>query len=100
MTLASTTTTSGSQQTHFGPSRYLWALLTGLFVVIQMTVIVTLGTNKPGPALVSLGDLVFNLFCLLLVLLAAHRSSNLPRYFWHVTAVSVAFFCLAALCNI
>jgi len=100
MTLASTTTTSGSQQTLFGPSRYLWALLTGLFVVIQMTVIVTLGTNKPGPALVSLGDLVFNLFCLLLVLLAARRSSNLPRYFWHVTAVSVAFFCLAALCNI
>src|SRR5262249_46289707 len=69
-------------------------------VVVQMTVVVTLGTNKPGPALVSSGDLVFNLLCLFLAVRASRRSNHLPRYFWHVTAVSVSLFCLAALCNI
>ena len=64
-----------------------------------MIVVFSLGTKRPGPPLVSLGDLLFNLLCLFLVMRAARKSSNLARYFWYVTALSISLFCVAALCN-
>jgi len=65
----------------------------------QMAVVFSWGTSKPGPSLVTLGDLLLNALCLYLVLEAARRSANLPRYFWYVTALSVSLFCVATLFN-
>jgi len=80
-------------------SRNFWIPLVALMALAQMIVVFSLGTKRPGPPLVSLGDLLFNLLCLFLVMRAARKSSNLARYFWYVTALSISLFCVAALCN-
>jgi len=80
-------------------SRNFWIPLAVLMSLAQMAVVFHWGTQKPGPPLVSLGDLFLNLLCLYLVLRAARKSVNLPRYFWYVTALSISFFCIAALSN-
>ena len=99
MSSAHTTTPSSSSPLASSLSRNFWIPLVALMTLAQMAVVFSWGTNKPGPALVCLGDLLFNCLCLYLVLRAAHRSTNLPRYFWYVTALSVSLFCVATLCN-
>jgi len=77
-----------------------WIPLAVLLTAVQMAVVFHWGIQRPGPAFVVLNDLLFSLLCLFLVLQAARRSVNLPRYFWYVVAFSVLLFCFAALCNL
>ena len=100
MTSPSISPDSGLRPPLLRPSKHLWVFVATLLTVIQMTVVFTLGTRRPGPALVVLGDLLFNLLCLFVVVRAARASSQLPRYFWYVTAISISFFCVAVLCNL
>src|SRR5882724_9982834 len=79
--------------------RNFWIPLVVFLTAGQMAVVFSLGTRRPGPALVGFGDLLFNLSCLLLVVRAARKSVHLARYFWYVTALSISLFCVAALCN-
>ncbi len=84
------------------PSRFaknLWILPVFLLCIAQMAVVFTWGTRMPGPPLVNMGDLLFNLLCLYLVLQAARRSTHLARYFYYVTAVSLVLFGVAAFLN-
>ena len=95
-----TTTRSSSGWLASFLSKNFWIPLVALMTLAQVGVVFSLGTKRPGPPLVSLGDLLFNLLCLFLVMRAARRSTNLPRYFWYVTALSISLFCVATLCNI
>jgi len=81
-------------------SKNFWIPLLVLLTAGQMAVVFSFGTQKPGPALVGLGDLLFNLLCLALVIRAARKSVHLARYFWCVAALSFSLFCVAVLCNI
>src|SRR5262249_9165784 len=49
---------------------------------------------------IILNDLLLNLLAIILILRAARRSTNLPRYFFYVGALCGSIFCVAALCNI
>ncbi len=100
MTPSSRTPDGATKPSLLRSSRHLWVLIAAMFTVMQMTVVFTLGTRRPGPPLVVLGDLLFNLLCLFLVVRAARASSQLPKYFWYVTALSVSFFCVGVLCNL
>src|SRR5439155_1106569 len=81
-------------------SRNFWIPLLVLLTAAQMAVVFSLGTRRPGPALVGFGDLLFNLLCLALVVRAARKSVHLARYFWYVAAFSFSFFCVAVICNL
>jgi two-component system, cell cycle sensor histidine kinase and response regulator CckA len=84
------------------PSRFaknLWILPVSLLCIAQMAVVFTWGTRMPGPPLVNMGDLLFNLLCLYLVLQAARRSTHLARYFYYVAAVSLVLFGVATFLN-
>jgi len=95
-----TTTSTSSGRLASSLSKHFWIPLVVLMSFAQIAVIFSMGTKRPGPALVSLGDLLFNLLCLFLVARAARKSHNLARYFWYVAALSVSLFCLATFGNI
>jgi len=81
-------------------SKNFWIPVVVLLTVAQVALVLSVGTHKPGPALSCLGDLLFNLLCLVLVVRAARKSTHLARYFWYVAALSVSVFCVGVLCNI
>src|SRR5215467_9552581 len=94
------TTTHSSAPTSASPlGKYFWVLPTALLAVCQMFVVFRWGTNAPGPALVNIVDLLFNLYCLLLAVRAARRSTCLSRYFWYVAAFSLLLFSVASFIN-
>ena len=99
MTSEHTTTLGGLPQPPSRFARNLWILPVVLLCIAQMAVVFTWGTKMPGPALVNVGDFLFNLLCLYLVLKAARRSTHLARYFCYVTAVSLVLFSTAAFIN-
>src|SRR5438128_1091128 len=100
MSSAHTTTPSSPGRLASSLTKNFWIPLVALMTLAQVTVVFSLGTKRPGPPLVSLGDLLFNLLCFFLVMRAARKSANLARYFWYVTALSISLFCVAALSNI
>jgi two-component system, cell cycle sensor histidine kinase and response regulator CckA len=79
--------------------KYFWVLPTVLLTVSQTLVVFHWGVTAPGPALVNMVDLAFNLYCLHLALRAARRSICLSRYFWYVAAFSLSLFAIASLIN-
>jgi signal transduction histidine kinase/CheY-like chemotaxis protein len=100
MSSAHTTTPSRPNELASLLGKNFWIPLVTLMTLAQLTLVFSLGTKRPGPPLVSVGDLLFNLLCFFLVLRAARKSANLPRYFWYVTAFSISLFCVATLFNI
>jgi signal transduction histidine kinase/CheY-like chemotaxis protein len=81
------------------PSRFGWVLPVALFFVAQMASVFTWGTKMPGPALVNVGDLLFELVCLFLVMRAARQSTHLARYFWFVMAFCTLLFSVSLVIN-
>src|SRR5438876_874550 len=100
MSSENTTVMSGRGPLFSSLSKSFWIPLVVLLTAAQMAVVFSLGIRKPGPALVGLGDLLFNLLCLVLVVGAARKSVQLVRYFWYVVALSFSLFCVAVFCNI
>src|SRR5258706_12322878 len=80
-------------------SKNFWIPLVVLLTAGEMVVVFSLGTQRPGPALTSFGDLLFNLLCLALVVRAARRPVHLARYFWNFVSLSFSLFCVAVFSN-
>ena len=100
MSSAHTTILSSRGRLFSSLSKNFWIPLVVLLTAGEMIVVFSLGTRRPGPALTSFGDLLFNLLCAALVVRAARKSVHLARYFWYIAALSFSLFCVAVICNL